>query len=74
MSKSLPRAIVIDLVHPSIPKSEGEIRLAEARGLVTTYGGVIVVHVFQRRTVPRYKTFIGAGQGLADLIHEHKAD
>jgi GTP-binding protein HflX len=74
MSKILPRAIVIDLVHPSVSKEDAANRLAEATGLVTTYGGVIVVHTLQRRSVPHYKTFIGAGQTLADLVKLHKAN
>ncbi len=73
MSKLLPRAIVLDLVHPSVPKEDAASRLNEAAGLVTTYGGVIVVHTLQRRTVPHYKTFIGAGQTLADMVKKHKA-
>jgi GTP-binding protein HflX len=74
MSKILPLAIVIDLVHPSVSKEEAAVRLEEARGLVTTYGGVVVVHTVQRRSVPHYKTFIGAGQTLVDLVRQYKAD
>lgn len=74
MQKTLPRAIVIDLVHPSVSKAEAEVRLAEAEGLVRTYGGVIVVHTLQKRTVPHYKTYIGAGEALAELVKVHKAD
>lgn len=74
MSVILPKAIVIDLVHPSVSKEEAAVRLEEARGLVTTFGGVIVVHALQRRSVPHYKTYIGAGQTLVDLVRQYKAD
>lgn len=75
-SKQLPRAILIDIVPPSYSKEECSNRLREAEGLVSTYGGLIVVHTIQRRSSPDPKTYIGRGkvEELAELVREHKAD
>lgn len=76
MSKQLPRAILIDIVPPTFSKEECADRLREAEGLVSTYGGVIVVHTVQRRSAPDSKTYIGRGkvEELAVSVKEHSAD
>jgi len=76
MQKQLPRAILIDIVPPTFSKEECAHRLREAEGLVSTYGGVIVVHTVQRRSAPDPRTYVGRGkvEELADVVRAHKAD
>ncbi|MEI7741539.1 MAG: GTPase HflX [bacterium] len=62
IDKSIPRAILIDVVPPMYPKAEIADRLLEAESLVKTYGGLVVVKAMQRRGAPDYRTFIGSGK------------
>jgi GTP-binding protein HflX len=73
---SKPRAVLIDIVDPDITPADAAIRLAEAKGLTDTYGGLIVVHELQRRSHPDPRTFVGSGKldELAKLMVEHEAE
>ena len=50
-----------------------ERRLHELELLTQTYGGIVVVSLFQKRAIPHYKTFIGSGK-LDELIETAKAE
>jgi len=73
----LPRAIVVDLAHPRISRDDAAYRLKEVRGLVDTFGGIIVVHTLQKRENPDGRTFVGKGkvEEIARLVlgeHRHR--
>jgi GTP-binding protein HflX len=68
-----PRAILVDVIPPSLDQASGARRLRELEALTTTYGGVIVVSVVQRRAIPHYRTYIGSGK-LEELIEQAKRD
>ncbi len=68
-----PRAILVDVVPPSLDHASGQRRLRELEALTTTYGGVIIVSVVQRRAIPHYRTYIGSGK-LEELIEQAKRD
>ncbi|MBI2484578.1 GTPase HflX [Candidatus Uhrbacteria bacterium] len=57
-----PRAILIDLVLPTMKKYQALERLEELESLVHTYGGVVVVKKLQRRGTPDHHTYIGKGK------------
>ncbi len=63
------RAILADVVHFSVPKSEALYRMAELEELTKTYGGIAVVHTIQRRAVPDHQTFLGKGKVEELLAH-----
>ena len=65
------RAILIDIVHYSVPRHEAEGRLRELEDLTKTYGGLVVVKAIQRRAKPDYRTYIGSGK-VEELLEEGK--
>jgi GTP-binding protein HflX len=71
-----PRAILLDVVPPKLPKREAERRVAELRSLTETFGGLTVVTVIQKRDVPDYRTYVGSGklEEVARTAKEEKAD
>jgi GTP-binding protein HflX len=64
-----PRAILIDVIPPDMPKPLAARRLHELESLTQTYGGIVVVELMQKRSTPDYRTYIGSGkvQELIDL-------
>ena len=52
----------MDLVRPDTKKHEALERLEELEELMTTYGGLTVVKILQRRHRPDYRTYIGKGK------------
>jgi GTPase len=66
---SRERALLIDIIDPSCSKEESELRLFELESLVKTYGGISVLKMVQRRSVPAYKTYVGTGK-LKELLDE----
>jgi GTP-binding protein HflX len=62
-----PRAILVDVIPPSLDERTAKRRLLELEALTHTYGGLIVVKVVQRRAIPDYRTYLGAGK-LTELI------
>jgi GTP-binding protein HflX len=69
----LPRAILIDIIPPQMKQPEAKRRLYELECLVNTYGGIVIVKIIQRRSVPDYKTYIGSGK-LKEVIETAKRD
>lgn len=71
-----PRAILADVVDSRAGAAEAEYRLSEARGLVDTYGGLIIVETVQRRASPDPKTYMGSGkvQEIATMAQEMDVD
>ena len=65
------KAILVDLIPPSMSKAESLDRLQELEELVNTYGGMVVVKTHQRRAAPHPRTFIGPGK-VEDLAKEGK--
>jgi len=66
------RAILIDLIPPRMRPEQSRERLRELEELVKTYGGIVVVKSYQRRSAPHPRTFIGTGKA-AELAEEGKA-
>jgi GTPase len=56
------KAILIDLIHPRMNKAQSMDRMGELEELVNTYGGIVVIKKYQRRTSPHPRTFIGTGK------------
>lgn len=67
--KSLPKAILVDIIPPETNKSESLARLNELESLLSTYGGFVVVRKIQRRQTPKYKTYIGKGK-VEEILEE----
>jgi len=62
-----PRAILIDVIPSHMDKEIAARRLTELESLTKTYGGIIVVKLFQKRGTPDYQTYIGSGK-LEEII------
>lgn len=76
MSTKKPRAILIDVVDPRVGKQQAARRILELESLTQTYGGIVVVKIFQKRSVPDYKTYAGSGkiQEIVDLAKKEKIE
>lgn len=61
------KTILIDIVPPGLTASELDHRMQELESLLSTYGGVTVIHRVQKRITPDYRTYIGTGK-LDELI------
>lgn len=62
-----PRAILIDVIPSLIEKTIATRRILELESLTKTYGGIIIVKLFQKRGTPDYQTYIGSGK-LDEII------
>ncbi|MBP7134666.1 GTPase HflX [Patescibacteria group bacterium] len=71
-----PRAILIDVIPPEMTKAMAERRLHELDSLTQTYGGIVVVELMQKRSVPNYRTYIGSGkvEELIELAKQENVD
>src|SRR3989338_4953189 len=67
------KAILVDVIPPNLSKEEGLQRLDELESLVKTFGGIAVVKVIQKKSVPDYKTYIGSGK-LKEILDENKTN
>lgn len=65
------KAILIDLIHPRMLKAHAMERMVELESLVNTYGGIVIVKMYQKRFRPHPKTFIGTGK-VEDIAKEGK--
>jgi GTP-binding protein HflX len=68
-----PNAILLDVIPPRMEKDVAARRLAELESLTTTFGGVIVVRVIQKRSLPDYQTYVGSGK-LQEIIEMGKRE
>jgi GTP-binding protein HflX len=64
--QQIQKAILIDLIHPKMLKRHALDRMVELEELVNTYGGIVIVKVWQKRFAPNPKTYIGTGK--VDLV------
>ncbi len=64
--------VIIDVVSKEISQAEAYDRLVELENLVNTFGGLVVVKKVQRRGMPDYGTFVGAGK-IQEIIDDGKA-
>lgn len=76
MTPAKPRAILVDIVDPRLSPTAAKRRLEELESLTKTYGGIVVVSVIQKRSVPDYRTYIGAGKvdELIELAKQEHVD
>ena len=65
------KAILVDVIPPELSKAEGMQRLSELESLVKTFGGIAVVKIIQKKSMPDYKTYIGSGK-LKEILDENK--
>lgn len=74
--KQHPKAILVDIIDPATSKLTAEKRLEELESLVSTYGGVVILHTIQKRSVPDYETYIGKGKTreIIEFAKEHDAE
>ncbi|MDA1061277.1 MAG: GTPase HflX [bacterium] len=63
------RAILVDVIDPDTSKEDAKNRLRELESLVTTYGGLDVVKIMQKKDKPNYETYIGKGK-VKEIIRE----
>ncbi len=68
-----PRAILLDVIPPRMDKDIAARRLAELDSLTTTFGGIVVVRIVQKRGLPDYQTYVGSGK-LNELIEIGKQE
>jgi len=68
-----PRAILVDVIPPKMEKEVADRRLYELECLTRTYGGIVVVKIVQKRSLPDYKTYLGPGK-LDELVAFAKAN
>lgn len=76
MTPAKPRAILVDIVDPRLSLTAAKRRLEELESLTKTYGGIVVVSLIQKRSVPDYRTYIGAGKidELIELAKKEQVD
>jgi len=76
MSSNKPRAILIDVIPPSLDKKIADRRIFELESLTRTYGGMVVVKIIQKKSIPDYKTFVGSGKitEIVDLAKKEKVE
>ncbi|NQV89570.1 MAG: GTPase HflX [Parcubacteria group bacterium] len=65
------KAILVDLIHPRMDRRHAMDRMQELEELVNTYGGIVVVKQWQKRSAPHPKTYIGTGK-VEELGNEGK--
>ncbi len=64
--------VIIDVVSKDVSQADAYDRLIELENLVNTFGGLVVVKKVQRRGMPDYGTFVGAGK-IQEIIDDGKA-
>ena len=65
------KAILVDVIPPNVSKEEGLQRLDELESLVKTFGGIAVIKVIQKKSVPDYKTYVGSGK-VGEILAQNK--
>lgn len=72
----VPRAILIDVIPPSMSAEAAHRRLEELTSLLKTFGGILVIKMIQRRQTPDYKTYVGTGKvdELIEIARTEKAE
>ncbi|MBI2995788.1 MAG: GTPase HflX [Candidatus Melainabacteria bacterium] len=68
------KAILVDVISPEITKEEGFERLGELENLVKTFGGIAVVKIIQKKSMPDYRTYIGSGKVQEILTYNKTQD
>lgn len=70
------RAILVDVIPHYIDKKVAVHQFNELARLVTTYGGVVIIKMMQKRGSPSGKTYLGTGKAeeIARLAVENCAD
>ncbi len=57
-----PRAILVDIIDKTTSAEDKIDRMNELERLLDTYGGFVVVRMYQKKQDPDYKTYIGSGK------------
>lgn len=67
----LLKAILVDVIPPSVTKWEANYRMQEAENLIKTFGGVVLVKKIQKKMTPNYSTYVGGGK-IEEILEENK--
>ncbi|MBI2634331.1 GTPase HflX [Candidatus Peregrinibacteria bacterium] len=70
------KAILVDVIDPKTSRLEAVKRLEELESLINTYGGIAVVKVFQKKSIPDYATYVGKGKvdEIVEIARREGAD
>lgn len=76
MQNKLSRAIVVNVISHEMKQEDAVAQFDELIHLISTYGGMVILKIIQKRGRPSAKTFVGEGKALeiADLVRNLKAD
>ncbi len=71
-----PRAILIDVIPPSMDEKTAKRRIEELELLTKTYGGMIIIKLMQKKGTPDYRTYLGGGkmEEIIELANKEKAE
>jgi GTP-binding protein HflX len=71
-----PRAILIDVIPPSMDERTAKRRIEELELLTKTYGGMIIIKLMQKKGTPDYRTYLGGGkmEEIIELANKEKAE
>lgn len=71
-----PRAILIDVIPPSMDEKTAARRIEELEQLTKTYGGMIIIKLMQKKGTPDYRTYLGGGklEEIIALAQKEKAE
>jgi GTP-binding protein HflX len=71
-----PRAILIDVIPPSMDEKTAKRRIEELELLTKTYGGMIIIKLMQKKGTPDYRTYLGGGkmEEIIELAQKEKAE
>ncbi|MFH1972998.1 MAG: GTPase HflX [Patescibacteria group bacterium] len=71
-----PRAILIDVIPPSMDRDDAAWRITELESLTRTFGGIVIVKLIQKRSLPDYRTYVGSGklEEIIGIAKEERAD
>lgn len=71
-----PRAILVDVIPPSVDEKTAKRRIEELEQLTKTYGGMIIIKLMQKKGTPDYRTYLGGGklEEIIELARNEKAE
>lgn len=76
MQNKLSRAILVNVISHEMNRDDAVAQFDELVHLISTYGGMVILKIIQKRGRPSAKTFVGEGKALeiADLVRTLGAD
>ena len=64
----------MDILPPDADEKESKIRLDELESLTSTYGGMVIIKVIQKKAMPDYQMYVGKGKvdEIFEIAKENK--